>query len=80
VKVPRIVTVTVSSTVDGTGKVKRVKATRKKPTDDIEVTRVHPEVMAKALELAGGEVGRIEFHPGDGTQATVHNNTQWRKS
>jgi hypothetical protein len=79
-KVPRIVTVTVTDAVDGTGKkARKVTARRSGKTDDVEVTRVHPEVLAKALELAGGDTRRIQFHPGDGTQLTVHNSPDWRR-
>jgi hypothetical protein len=79
-KVPRVVTITVTDAVDGSGeKTRKVTARRMPRSEDIEVTRVHPEVLAKALELAGGDTSRIEFHSGDATQLTVHNNPGWRK-
>jgi hypothetical protein len=79
-KVPRIVTITVTDAVDGTGKkTRKVSARRRPQSDDVEVTRVHPEVLAKAIELADGDTRRIEFHSGDGTQLTVHNSPDWRR-
>jgi hypothetical protein len=79
-RVPRVVVITVTDAVDGSGKkTRKVTARRRPQSEDIEVTRVHPEVLKKALELADGDIRRIEFHSGDGTQATVHNNPGWRR-
>jgi len=46
--------------VDKSGSVKRKRRPQRRAASPVQVTRVHPEALALAVELAGGDIRRVQ--------------------